>query len=186
MSGNAALTNIINEHVVKKEKRGGSLDGNLHKRSRQLSDQLRELDCDPIEFLASVMNGKAMREPHPFLEHVISFVNAIQNIPSQILDLQERERFIDILAQHVKSAHYFLFEGYVPIELQTKVGIELLQYIHAKRKTIEVADDQNVIESNAREVADKYNDLFDNVQEAKLVVSNDGVKIEKTNDNKNG
>lgn len=179
MSGNAALTNIIDEHVVIKGKRGGSLDGNLHRRSRQLSDQLKELDCDPVEFLASVMNGKAMREPHPFLEHVISFVNSVLNIPDHIEDIAEKERFKEQVQQLLKSAHYFLFEGHVPIELQTKVGIELMQYMYAKRKTIEVTDDQNIIDSNAREVANKYNSLFDNVSEAKLVVGKDSVKIEK-------
>ncbi len=178
MSGNAALTTIIDEHVVKTGNRGGSLDGNLHKRSRQLSDQLRELDCDPVEFLASVMAGKAMREPHPFLEHVINFVNAVLNIPDQIQDNGERERFKELVQQLLKSAHRHLFEGYVPIELQTKVGIELLQYIHAKRKTIEVADDQKAIEANRSEVIEKYGTLFDDAKEATLVIGKE-VKIEK-------
>lgn len=178
------LTEQITEHIIEHKVDGrkghsGNLDGNLHKRSRQLSAQLKDLDCDPVEFLANVMAGKAMREPHPFLELVISFVNAIQNIPNQIADIQERERFIDVVAQHVKSAHHYLYEGYVPIELQTKVGIELLQYIHAKRKTITVADDSGVIDANNRAVADKYDSLFDNAKEAKLVVSEDSVKIEK-------
>ncbi len=178
------LTEQVTEYLIEKKVDGrkghsGNLDGNLHKRSRQLSAQLKDLDCDPVEFLANVMAGKAMKEQHPFLEHVISFVNAILNIPDLISDNGERERFKERVQVLLKSAHHYLYEGYVPIELQTKVGIELLQYIHAKRKTIEVADDANLIETNARAVADKYDTLFDNAKEAKLVVSEDSVKIEK-------
>ncbi len=190
---NAEINDYLSEgkELVEKEvRRQGRPKGSLSYRTRQMHEQLEELGANPVEFVAGIMlgkpqQGKTIDSPHPFLAHVIEFINSILTIPDQIPSESERERFKSLVAVFMKRAHVSLYEGYVSPELRLKAGITLLEYTHSKRKTIEVVDDQNVIDSNAREVANKYDSLFDNVQEAKLVVGNDGVKIEKTNDDKN-
>ncbi len=164
------MENPIEQVEVKEEKsKGGRPYGSLGKSNLQVKERLQELDCDPVEFLAHVMAGKECKEPHPFLSILEQFINNINTIPDQIADKTEKERFIFLCARLYKDGLRLLYEGYVPIELRTKVGMELINYIHAKRKTIEFSDPNDDSAKDVTIILKKYDALFEEEKEEKLL-----------------
>lgn len=145
-------------------------------RTKQMRERLDELGCDPVSFLSGIMQGKApfgkgMNDAHPMLDSITRFVNEIVDIPVLLPD-DRQQQFKDSVKRLAQAAQRLLYDS-VPIELRTKAGLTLLEYIHAKRKTIEIQDDDGVIEANNEMIAKKYDSLFVSKDEAKLVLSSE-------------
>lgn len=171
------------KHLITKETKGkrGRKLGSLNYRTLQMRERLEALDCDPVEFLASIMKGKApfgkgMNDAHPMLDSITRFVNEIVDIPVMLPD-DRQQQFKDSVKRLAQAAQRLLYDS-VPIELRTKSALTLLEYIHAKRKTIEIQDDDGVIEANNEMIAKKYDSLFVSKNEAKLVLKKDITTVE--------
>jgi hypothetical protein len=118
------------------KKTGGRKKGTPNKRTLTLIGRLEQLGCDPLELSARIATGQELDGPHPALK-------AFYKFRDDLAQLQDKGGAItpDHIEQFTQLIDDNLTRGYVPIELRSKHIADLLRYVHAPRKAIEITAD---------------------------------------------
>lgn len=124
------------------------------KLSKEFKERIEESGIDPLQFILNIMEGKEFDIPHPFLQTLYIFVECLKELKVA------HPSFNNIINNFTRDAERSLSSGYVPIELRTRAGLELMQYCYPKRRSVEIT----ATLKERKEVEDKqmgiYNELF--------------------------
>ncbi len=125
------------------------------KLSKEFKDRIEESGIDPLQFILNIMQGKEFDVPHPFLNTLNTFIECIQELNLHNLSLK------NILSNFESDALEALSEGYVPIELRARAGLELMQYCYPKRKSIEITQSPEQRKKEEENILAEYDVLFE-------------------------
>lgn len=124
------------------------------KLSKEFKDRIEESGIDPLQFILNIMEGKEFDVPHPFLQTLYIFVECLKELNVS------HPSFNNIINNFTRDAESSLSNGYVPIELRARAGLELMQYCYPKRRSVEIT---TTPEQRKKETDDQmavYNKLF--------------------------
>lgn len=104
-------------------KTGGRQKGTPNKKSAELLELAEEMGADPFDFLCKIMKGD-LRD--------FGYVYPDDEIYNPEDDPDGSNLFLD------KKVMAFLPRHMIPLELRTEAAKELMPYLHAKRKSVEL------------------------------------------------
>jgi len=119
--------------MAKGKKTGGREAGVPNRSTAVLAARLEELGCDPLELSAKIAQGQELDGPHPSIKAFYAFVDDLAKLEDK--GGAVTPELVEKLRSLVDDN---LTRGYVPIELRSKHIADLMRYVWAPRKAIEV------------------------------------------------
>ena len=115
------------------KKFGGRKKGTPNKKTLGLVARLNELGCDPLELSAKIALGEELDGPPPALSAFYAFRDDLSKLQDKggAVTPEDIDRLTALIDDN-------LTRGYVPIELRSKHIADLMRYVHAPRKALEV------------------------------------------------
>lgn len=97
--------------------------------------KFRQMGFDPLEMSIKISKGEELQTTHPFLKvldgWIMQWKKAWQVNKEATIDEQD-------LNELYRLAEPYLLGKYTPIDIRSKHILELVQYIHAKKKAIDL------------------------------------------------
>lgn len=114
-------------------KTGGRQKGTPNKRTQDLLDLAEEMEADPFLFLCKVMKGDLRDFGYAFPE------DEIHN-PEEEAELHPEDKGRNLSFD--KTVGVMLPKHMIPLEMRIDAAKELMPYLHAKRKSVELKVDE--------------------------------------------
>lgn len=121
--------------MTKKPKTGGRQPGTPNRTTAVLAERLEALGCDPLELSAKIALGQELDGPHPKLKDFRALLATLFKALEDA-DIPNKARTALVGIADLVEDH--LTRGYVPTELRSKHIADLMRYVWAPRKAIEV------------------------------------------------
>lgn len=125
----------VNENR-KKSTFPGRPRGSRDKKTIRIMELCEKYNFDPVEASIQIAAGKALHEKHPFLKTLRYYLDFIE---ADLRSVKQRPDGIDRCKELWNQGRAELTGCYTPIEIRSKHITDLLQYIHPKKKAIDLS-----------------------------------------------
>ena len=113
---------------------GGRKPGSRPKSLQAIQDIMDEHGFNPVEMSLKIVKGEVLTEDHPFLKTLYEYICMIEGHCHE----DDGRGVLTRCKELWNTAKNQLADCYTPIELRSKHILELMNYLHPKKKAIEI------------------------------------------------